>query len=1811
MTIGDNTVLDIWSGNALNAGSSEIIFDGNADGVLYIGDITTYDVSLPGYIDPEGDETFRRFEFPLYNVTISKNGGKLSLAAKSPGLGPNPSGANFATFKNAGGGKNTRNWANNLVKINNVLFVDENTTFSQLDPITPGIAYSIRLYGANITNFGTCFEYTEGNTDKNGLIKLRKGGGNITINTNNNSVFGNLRLNSGAEIVFFTSNVYVKRLEFRHGRIDIGSFNLKIDNLEINLEAGDVNTRDGANPRMFSSEDMIRMSGTAASGGLSLKVLKTIDNSYPSYVAAMSRYNDPRWLWFPIGTNANASNRYTPAVVYLHNTGTTDGDEYITVKAVDGDLQTTELTGGDLLSYYWKVDFEGYAATEEPTVSWLFQYAQSDVSGSEASYVPGKVLNVSPFTRSDEGSNLAVKDGGGNFNPNGTNNSGDIVGTNPANIILFNGIGSNAAPAANDNIEAIAARIFRDGPNGITAAWQNAFPGTGFALEKANYTAGAPARFVGAPEVYYSRRTGNDMNWTNNPSWSKVSHTGAAASDHPKAGDIAIIYGSNVAGSNGRHWYEVTSADVNVAEIIFINTNDLPNGPWAPRISVNPNRAINASTIDGRGTLYLRMDNSNVAQINADIGGFAANTQSVINYRHNGTNNSTIDLPTNISEYPRLDFESSGGNRTTRISHAITVNYDMAIGQNSTVQVDNDVYIKQNLRNRDNTKGSLTFAQGGNWTLTVDGRIRMGGNSGLDIQVLNTSPNSRIHRLRVGAEIYHQQGVFDLYNGTGTANNAILELFSETEAWYEKSNTASQAELYRIIVNKGSTKNNLFTLRSNITLQGTTNTADKALEILNGTCYFDNDNLNITLSSGGGNFYIPNILNPSASSGSGGLHINKGTARVLGDDTGIILDGDLIISNTGTLNMDDAVGNGNNFIEYSSSANAFFNLSGGTATIGGQFRGSTINNNSVINFTQSGGTLIIGKNAAPNASRGVFEIPGNNGSSFTFTGGTLRVSRANGVNPTCAAIFIRPQTINTVGNGTLIAGDQSIANQNILVDVLDNNNDRLLPNFICDVPATGKVKLSEPLATRGDITINANATLDANGKTIRLTGNDFTNNGTFTSNGNNFIISNNNHQIYGNATTFYDLTISPSAAVSMNTSANVSNNLIIQQGTFALGTHQISVKGNLVNQGAYSTAAGKIILDGAVQQEISGSGTFGRTEVNNSANGILALSNLYFEENLEIREGVLKIGDLLLHLGANASFVSLGSNPFSTSKMIRTNVVTSDRGLRKTFNSVVSNFTFPVGVVRGLDDVFTPVSITFNSLSAPKSITIIPVNGVHPTVVSPFRALDFYWKVFDSNPGTTGSGSVEFNYVQALVDNPANEVNYIPARLQGVNWAKFPSADVDEASNTISFTFDNTSLGTDNTLSNNAGSHYTAGLDADIPNQIPVFQYNPNANGAWNDVNNWRRSDDGGANYNAYGAGIPVNGPSGQLVHIPAGAVVNAQGSDTPANMLAQRNPYSTQIDGELIIGNTRANSLGIVSGAGKITLGGSDRAVYPAGDYAAFLANPNSTVEYTGSLSYTIDNRTSSIGNLIISGGGTKTLPSGTQNVNNNLTVASGTVLNNTLNNADIVVGNNFNLNGTLNTGGGNNISVDGNLNLNAGSTFNQSSNLNVIVKGNITKNASATVNSNNSSLTLNGNAVQTISGQLTFNNLTVNNAAGITVSGADAFTVESNLTLSNGLINTTGSINTSNFRVKNGNVTITGASQSSYINGPMQLISLGTGTLPFSCWKFKQIWSGAYQPNLRQPNLDCKLQKQQSNRGTWRRFRSGFHFTISFGNS
>lgn len=251
---------------------------------------------------------------------------------------------------------------------------------------------------------------------------------------------------------------------------------------------------------------------------------------------------------------------------------------------------------------------------------------------------------------------------------------------------------------------------------------------------------------------------------------------------------------------------------------------------------------------------------------------------------------------------------------------------------------------------------------------------------------------------------------------------------------------------------------------------------------------------------------------------------------------------------------------------------------------------------------------------------------------------------------------------------------------------------------------------------------------------------------------------------------------------------------------------------------------------------------------------------------------------------------------------------------------------------------------------------------------------------------------------------------------------------------------------------------------------------------------------------------------------------------------------YSTPV-----LGNPRFNNLTINTGS-SVTVE-SNTHMYISGSLTkngSFNANSYAnTVEYNGAAQSVVlpDDQYSS---LILSGSGIKTLPTSA------MTVAS-----------------NFELAGTISMTPTHTLSIGGNFTLGSGTTFIGGSPTHNLA-GNWVNNGTTFTNTG-STINLNGSSAQALGGtaSTTFNNLTVNNSAGVTLGIGE--TVDGTLTLTNGLITTGSYILTSGC---SGN--ISSASSSSYINGKLARLYCSAGSKDFPVGK---------GGNFRQLTLNCTV--------------------------
>lgn len=540
---------------------------------------------------------------------------------------------------------------------------------------------------------------------------------------------------------------------------------------------------------------------------------------------------------------------------------------------------------------------------------------------------------------------------------------------------------------------------------------------------------------------------------------------------------------------------------------------------------------------------------------------------------------------------------------------------------------------------------------------------------------------------------------------------------------------------------------------------------------------------------------------------------------------------------------------------------------------------------------------------------------------------------------------------------------------------------------------------AKPLIVKNDLNVINRAIFNANGNDVTVSGNFSVDAGSEYETGNNTTTFNGkngqrftNAGIMNNGTGIYNLVIADSS----NTEV-YSDNLILR-GSLTIGTssilndigHSLSVAGDIFNSGTHvSQAGGSIILNGSSNQILggSGSGKFANLTVNKVSGTTTFQSGQSVTGNLRLASGILDIVTFNLTLGPNSSIydaLSGTSSAFSATKMIRLAGNHSDPGITRVFDSPLT-FLFPVGT----ETDYTPVTTVLSA--APSqwgSVTVRPVNKIHPFATSP-SALSYYWVVTSSGFSGIPAGSVSHTFRYPTSDINGTESAYIPSVYRPYSWAPFnDNSRVVDASNTILFPAESIIDG-----------NYTAG---ELPAFSNVKVYYSRQDGPWDDPNTWSSTATGGPSDGSLpGSASPVvigDGTINHSVTVPEGLNNIATGSI--------RIHQGSVLD----ISTTTGHNFGIYvnpeSGSGTLRISSSSAtAIFPGGDFGAFLAHGGGDVEYyssatTGISSFTLPLSYLSAGsavplvnynNLILSPGESKdiTLPDVSINVSGELRIS------------------------------------------------------------------------------------------------------------------------------------------------------------------------------------------------------------------------------
>ncbi|MEO9873016.1 MAG: hypothetical protein ABJF63_21205, partial [Ekhidna sp.] len=1731
--IGENTSANYYTfsltypGNVFNMSGGVINVSGaNATGGIYINS-SDENISVTGgtvNLDvTNGNNLTITSRAPFFNLNVLESNASAAsvlVSNGSSGTGGGLTTVNMDKFQvlndlhidNSGGNTTTFNAGGIDLGITGSLLIENGSSvdLSNMNLTFEGTGSSNIDIGIASTLVLDSLEINKNNENVNVIVTngqstaiqvddlLNVASGNFDVSTFDITVNGNIDALDTIGTAISTGQIYMNGAATQSITSTNGAiYDLEIDNTngvsldgdfgiinQLNLNDGifDINTSKlttGAEvltTGTFGTSLMIQTGGNPTDGGL-------------EYL-----FDADETLTYPFGISGN----YTPLVADINLTSGDVG--YIRTNPVNDKLGTIDDGAGviDFLNYYWKIGVSDFV--DLPTVnSYVFSYSSADVSGTEGNLQPGFVedgtdadLDADSFTRTAVGSTADVA-------------------SNQITFIL-----------------------------GTTA-------------RAANYTAGEADAFAGGVTVFYSRKqVGDDQkNWTSRFSWSTDDvnkHAGQAASSYPgenSTSDVAVVgFGGIDAGedfntcnpctivNSVRHDHRVRSGEtITVAEIIFDQNpaaNALSNNDT--RIRVFETAVLNAARVTGRGTMFQRVNASNIGTINADFNEF--NKDEDNGWFLQVTGGTSIVISDRF-EFPTLRV--FGGGRDVSYTQDVTAK-GLVVDNNADLFLDHNFTINGTARIGLNGGGELIFgaaaggAVGSNVIFECDSLILTSNNNN-GVSVVDAGAD--IHTLRVNGGLNLVQGaLFDLSNAD-PSSQAILELAGTGQHAF--TNTSSIVpELYRIVVNKGVDTTSTFSLDAPVLISGDNSVEPPAVELQNGKLIINSALINAVVADG-----IDYLIPASA-----GVEVLQGTISTTGSN--IILDG-LLRVNGGTVNL------GTSDIEYTNSGTSLIDVLSGTLNVGGQVRRATSSTTGILKYRQTGGDVDIATDGISTSSRGAFEVL-NSGSEFTLTGGTFNIER--GVTGDAnISLELDPTTTDISGSTITIfenlGGDYGANFFNVSSSIL--LNDLIIANTI-DLP---DVQLFNRDLEVNNLTINANQSLLTNGFDLTLNG-DFTNNGTYGNTNSETIFAGSGAQtISGSgAFTIFTLRKNGSGTTTSNVALDLDSDFYLTSGTFDVGSNSLSLQNDAFVQSTFLNSGGNgLMFNGTANQDLNGLTNnaidIGTITINNPSGVDIPDGNGFdfnITQELRLNGGVFNIGGSLVTLSSGAPVTEVST--FNVNNMVQTNSSFTDNGLRIEFFTVAADTVvfFPIGELK-----YTPVEFDLDAGTTTGSIRVRPANEPHPTIVDDAEpmteteiddtqnVLNYHWIVVSENV-TNASGSAIFFYDHddISVTAPYDTTHYISARLlsNDVNWDKFAPTlfrGVNQTFEVPLSSFSASEITGDYTAGVGSSDGVNNDIEGAIPDQLAQYETSFAGTGNYSLASNWN----------------PLSGSPTVTDGVgPVGAQIIVRSGDDLTLNLDNIRLYATEIEAGGILrvpSGTVGVRLGTVTGSGTIVL--EDNELLPTGEYTDFFQCDGGALQYSGTTSYNVLSGISQVRKVILDGSGSRTLPNNLLTVCDTLEINGPTVVLNSgltyaVGDADTDL---FNVQaGAVILSNGSSINITGDFEL-SGGTFTGTENTDLNVTDDMTL-SGGTLNWNGTDVTLNGSSEQLVDGSFIgvagFDDLTINNSGtGVTVNSGDV-EIGGTLTLTDGLVNTTSSETLT--LTSSGDWT--GASTASYVTGPMQ---------------------------------------------------------------
>lgn len=1063
--------------------------------------------------------------------------------------------------------------ANANVITRNELQIQQGTLLDQGNTIT--------VMG-NILNSGT--------HEGSGKILISQASGARSIGGNGQGIFGNVEYNEPAALStsLTADQTIAGTFTLTSGVMDLGNHKLSL-----------LGSLIPANPAEYNEERMFRTPGENSDKGLAIN----LDQNKP--------------YLFPLGTNANGLNRYTP--VWAEITGlTTSG--ILQINPVAKELPTLNQESTEpALQFYWRVRLDDF--TSLPQVAYTFTYNATDVAieaDDDQYYKPGKVVG-------------AIR----SFEPSGVNTTLKTISF-PAHELLT---------------------------GSYTAAHEERFDGT------------VPVFYSSLPNAdWYSHF------WNNAANWSNVSHDPAApaASRYPQAGDIVYIGYWDFGTGNRLHSMNIPNGfTAECAELIILKNPAAGTG--SSRLVLRESSSANFEILRGIGTFQMNMNASNIPVINSDMGDFLEQTNNLFIYQMVG--NGTMHVPDYITTYPNLRFEASHNpnlaNRTAVINTDVKVLGNLTIDWGARMElgnaplgifsVDGTTFIGST--GGSVTSGSLQFSPSTEWSFET-AQLVFHGNAFNQV-VVNNSTDGLLHTLRItGPGIEMANGTLDLFNDNSGGNNARLVFSGTNNAAFNRSG-GSIPDLHSLVVNKGSDQSATLAINTNFTLGAPSDQASKPLLLQNGTLTLNHADLNLVLSTGGGFFQIPT---------TSALILSAGTLSINTNNTGINLQGRLRLQGNGQMLLGQGANDNRITLQYQGANGLLEIADNARLEINTQLRRPTNTLVGALKYRQSGGELLIhGRNQV--YARAKFEIANagseftmsggsliiRRGSGTTFgdlwiepathnvSGGTIEISQGS-INANQTYRINSTAPLNTLRLGGNVANNRRATVNLMGKPLVVTHLLEMFNNLTTFNTNNNNVTFNKDLIFNGIWQHGASDTTAFVGAVNYLTG----------SPAFNHCRVNTSYMLLNPAS---QLTVNGSLVVEQGTLEDGQNAIIVRRDVVNHGT-LLSTNPANVNTG--------LKMRGTTAQRLSGTGNFGLLEIDNLL-GVTIQNNLSLQQNLILSKGMLNIGSYMLSLGLNSQILS--GTAFSAENMILSDgVAGNNAGLRKTIPSGASSFVFPIGV---------------------------------------------------------------------------------------------------------------------------------------------------------------------------------------------------------------------------------------------------------------------------------------------------------------------------------------------------------------------------------------------------------------------------------------------------------------------------------------------------------------------------------------------------